>query len=58
MTSLVADVAPRTGKIIKNDPVLFKKEKICYKMVSTLSIYIKLIVRYRVSKLEFTRMKN
>jgi len=29
-TSLVATVAPRTGKINKNTSVFLKKEKICY----------------------------
>jgi len=32
-TSLVADVAPRTGKFIKNGLMCLKEEKICYKMV-------------------------
>jgi len=33
-TSLSAAVAPRTGKIIKNDHSILKEEKkICYKMV-------------------------
>jgi len=33
VTSLVAVVAPRTDKIVKNGPVFLKREKICYKMV-------------------------
>jgi len=32
-TSLVEAVAPRTGKINKNNPVFLKEEKICYKIV-------------------------
>jgi len=33
VTSLVAFVAPRTGKIIKNGHSVFEKGKVCYKMV-------------------------
>jgi len=32
-TSLVAVVAPHTGKIIKYGPVFLKEEQICYKKV-------------------------
>jgi len=32
-TSIVAVVAPRTGKIIDNGLSILKKEKICYKYV-------------------------
>jgi len=33
LTSLVADVAPRTGEIIKNCQNVLKEEKIHYKVV-------------------------
>jgi len=33
VTSPVAVVVPGTGKIVKNGPVFFKDEKICYKMI-------------------------
>jgi len=53
VTSLVAVVLPRTGKTVKNGShvaMFLKEEKICYKMVSTLCIYVKPIVRNRVAK--------
>jgi len=33
VTSLIATVAPRTGKIIKNVPMFLEEENICYRMV-------------------------
>jgi len=61
VTSLVAVVAPRTGKIIKNGPVFLKKEKICYKMVYYTLYLSTPIVRNLVTKItkqEFTWTKN
>jgi len=60
MTSLVAVIAPHTDKIIKMASMFLKKENICYKMVRhiTLCIYVKPIVRNRVTMLEFTQTKS
>jgi len=46
VTSLVAVVAPRTGKIIKNDPNSLKEEKIRYKMVYY-TLYISYVNRQK-----------
>jgi len=48
VTPFLADVAPRTGKIIKNGRSLLKEKKICYKMYTTLGIYVKPIVRKKL----------
>jgi len=59
-TSLVAVVAPRTDKMMKNGLSVLKKGKVCYKMVyyTTLCIYVKPIIRNRVTKLELDRRKS
>jgi len=49
VVSLVAAVAPRG---------VLKEEKVCNKWHPTLCIYVKLIVRNRVAKVEFTQTKN
>jgi len=52
-----------TGKMIKNGPVFFKEEKICYKIVYY-TLYLsyanrqKSCFKNRVTKLEFTQTKN
>jgi len=33
VTSLLAVIAPRISKIIKNIPIVFERGEICYKMV-------------------------
>jgi len=59
VTSLVADIAPRTCKISNNGPSVFEKIlEICYKMVHTFVFMLSQMVRNRVGKLEFTQTKN
>jgi len=57
VTLLVAVVAPRTGKTIKNGLQVFGREENLIQN-GTLCIYFKPIVRNRVSKLELTQAKN
>jgi len=46
VTTFVAFIAPRTGKIIKNGFRMFtKEERICFKMVYTFCVYVQPIVR-------------
>jgi len=57
-TSLVAVVAPRTGKIIKHDLNVFERGENLLQNGILHLFYVKSIVRNRVTKLEFTQTKN
>jgi len=56
VTSLVAVVAPRTGKIIKNDLRLFERGENLIQ--NGISFCVKPIARNRVAKVEFTQRRK
>jgi len=56
VTSLVAVLAPRAGKIVKNGLCVFERRKFATKWYIT--HLVQSIVRNHAGKLEFTQTKN